>query len=153
MNDAGLRESLKWCVQGAGALDTSVCMSLWNGGDWQTTWNLPYGSTYSTTITSGLNHQFNDVSSVSVLGYAPGGEGVTITNNGSDRPVLELTIDVPDFSCDGDLNDDQVVDGTDISMILGYWGQDDPAYDLDGNGLIDGTDLAIVLGWWGACPR
>ena len=136
-----------------GALDTSVCMSLWNGGDWQTTWNLPYGSTYSTTITSGLNHQFNDVSSVSVLGYAPGGEGVTITNNGSDRPVLELTIDVPDFPCDGDLNDDQVVDGTDISMILGYWGQDDPAYDLDGNGLIDGTDLAIVLGWWGACPR
>ena len=53
----------------------------------------------------------------------------------------------------GDINGDRVIDGSDISMVLGYWGQDDPTYDLDGSGLVDGVDLAIVLGWWGVCPE
>ena len=54
--------------------------------------------------------------------------------------------------CDGDLNDDDVVDGGDLSLVLGYWGGENPAYDLDENGVIDGADLAIVLGAWGSCP-
>jgi hypothetical protein len=136
-----------------GPLTSSVCLSLWNGGDWQTSWSLPYGHDFTKTITSGLTNQFNEISTLSILGYAPSGEGTTITNTGSDRPVLEITIDVPVVPCDGDLNDDGVVDGTDISVILGYWGQSDPAYDLDDNGVIDGSDLAVVLGWWGACPK
>ena len=136
-----------------GPLTSSVCLALWNGGDWQTSWSLPYGHDFTKTITSGLSSQFNEISTLSILGYAPSGEGTTITNSGPDRPVLEITIDVPVVPCDGDLNDDEVVDGTDISVILGYWGQNDPAYDLDGNGVIDGSDLAIVLGWWGACPQ
>ena len=55
--------------------------------------------------------------------------------------------------CDGDLNDDDVVDGGDLSLVLGYWGTGNPTFDLDGSGLIDGADLAIVLGEWGDCPE
>ncbi|MCH2145693.1 MAG: dockerin type I domain-containing protein [Phycisphaerales bacterium] len=137
-----------------GPLNSSVCMSLWNGGDWQTSLNWPYGTDFSLTITSGLNLQFDEASTMSLLGYAGTTSQVTVVNSGNERPVLELTIDVPDAApCDGDINDDQVVNGSDISMILGYWGQSDPAYDVDGSGMIDGADLAIVLGEWGQCPE
>ena len=137
-----------------GPLNSGVCMSLWNGGDWQTSLNWPYGTDFSLTITSGLNLQFDQASTMSLMGYAGTTSQVTVVNSGSERPVLALTIEVPDAApCDGDINDDQVVDGSDISMILGYWGHDDPAYDLDGSGLVDGADLAVILGWWGVCPE
>jgi hypothetical protein len=56
--------------------------------------------------------------------------------------------------CDGDLNNDDVVDGGDVSLVLGYWGTASALHhDLDGNGLVDGADLAVVLGEWGPCPE
>ena len=55
--------------------------------------------------------------------------------------------------CDGDLNDDDIVDGGDISLVLGYWGSANPTYDINEDGIIDGADLAIVLGEWGLCPE
>jgi hypothetical protein len=53
----------------------------------------------------------------------------------------------------GDLNGDGVVDGADLLILLGAWGDcDDPndcPEDLDGNGVVDGADLLILLGNWG----
>ena len=78
---------------------------------------------------------------------------MVVQNSGANAPVLELIVNVPDtLSCDGDINEDGVVNGIDISLILGYWGRDVPEYDMDGSGLIDGADLATILGWWGPCP-
>lgn len=51
-----------------------------------------------------------------------------------------------DFNCDG------VVDGNDLVVLLGGWGQCRAApciADINDDGVIDGTDLAIVLGAWG----
>jgi hypothetical protein len=57
-----------------------------------------------------------------------------------------------DFGCEGgltgDLNDDGLVDGADIAILLGAWGTADPVADLTGDGNVDGADLAIVLGNW-----
>lgn len=51
--------------------------------------------------------------------------------------------------CPGlDLSGNGTVDGADIAMILGGWGEPGVA-DLDGNGVVNGNDLAIVLGAWG----
>jgi len=49
----------------------------------------------------------------------------------------------------GDLNNDGVVNGADLAIVLGSWGPCDgcPA-DFDGNGTVDGADLAVVLGNW-----
>lgn len=51
----------------------------------------------------------------------------------------------------GDLNDDQIVDGADLGLILGAWGtcvdEACPA-DLNGDGEVDGADLGILLGAW-----
>jgi glucose/arabinose dehydrogenase len=53
----------------------------------------------------------------------------------------------PDLNCDG------VVDGLDLLILLGEWGEcadpnDCPA-DLNGDGTVDGLDLLILLGAWG----
>jgi len=54
-------------------------------------------------------------------------------------------------ACPPDFNRDDVVDGTDLVVVLGGWGGSGAA-DLDGSGVVDGSDLAIVLGGWGPCP-
>lgn len=48
-----------------------------------------------------------------------------------------------------DLDGDGLVDGADLSALLGGWGGDVPALDLDGDGLVGGGDLAVLLGAWG----
>ena len=48
----------------------------------------------------------------------------------------------------GDINQDGLVDGQDLSILLGAWGTSDPLADLNGDGDVDGTDLTIILGNW-----
>ncbi len=57
----------------------------------------------------------------------------------------------PQACCPADLDGDGAVGGSDLSMVLGGWGTDDPLADLDGNGIVEGADLAMVLGAWGGC--
>jgi hypothetical protein len=57
---------------------------------------------------------------------------------------------VPDeCECLGDLNGNGIVNGLDLSILLGGWGTDFP--DISGDGIIDGLDLTILLGDWGLC--
>lgn len=74
--------------------------------------------------------------------------------------IVEAAID--DFSltarscdpsaCPGDLNEDSLVDGADLGLLLAAWNTDDSASDLDGNGGVDGADLGLLLAAWGFCP-
>jgi hypothetical protein len=48
----------------------------------------------------------------------------------------------------GDLNNDGMVDGADLGMLLGGWGNPG-ATDLNGDGITDGADLGTLLGNWG----
>jgi len=68
--------------------------------------------------------------------------------------VADLTIEEIDAvdCCPGDANNDGVVDGGDLAIILGNWGASQTG-DLNGDGVVDGSDLALVLGNWGLCPR
>lgn len=47
----------------------------------------------------------------------------------------------------GDLTGDGRVDGADLAMVLGSWGNSGEA-DLDFSGVVDGSDIALVLGAW-----
>ncbi len=62
--------------------------------------------------------------------------------------MLVPNADFVDNSCTGDLNEDDVVDGQDLAVVLAYWG-DRVEGDLDGDGQTSGSDLAIVLSNWG----
>lgn len=59
-----------------------------------------------------------------------------------------------DFFCyhPSDVNCDQVVDGQDLAIILGSWGDSTMGLDLDGDCSVGGGDLAMVLGSWGPIP-
>lgn len=75
------------------------------------------------------------------------GWGARVNN----APVLVVEYD-PGIPCTADFNDDGIVNGGDLSLILGYWGMVSTEYDLDGDGYVTGADLTILLGFWGDCP-
>lgn len=47
-----------------------------------------------------------------------------------------------------DLDDSGTVDGADLGILLGAWGN--AAGDIDGNGTTDGSDLGLLLAAWGS---
>ena len=48
----------------------------------------------------------------------------------------------------GDLNGDGVVNGDDLGILLGAWGQTTGPADLNGDGVVDGNDLGELLANW-----
>lgn len=58
---------------------------------------------------------------------------------------------ISDPCCPEDLDDNGVVDGADLGLLLARWETDDPRADLDEDGRVDSTDLGLLLRAWGAC--
>ena len=48
-----------------------------------------------------------------------------------------------------DLNDDGKVDGADLAILLGAWGNGNIFMDINGDGKVDGEDLAKLQAAWG----
>jgi hypothetical protein len=66
---------------------------------------------------------------------------------GVDSLTLEIGAPNP-----ADLNGDGVVDGADLGLLVGMWGDCGSAFcpaDLNGDGVVDGADLGVLLGAWG----
>ena len=81
------------------------------------------------------------------------------TLGGSTQPYPEPPYQMFSFmfsnassSCPADLNHDQIVDGTDLAILLGAWGSSDRHIKLDDDIVVDATDLSILLANWGGCP-
>jgi hypothetical protein len=58
-------------------------------------------------------------------------------------------------TCPADIDENALVDGVDLAIVLSRWGTlptDYPRADTNGDGTVDGSDLAILLSGWGACP-
>ncbi len=63
------------------------------------------------------------------------------------RVVIEFPPEAPT----PDLNNDGLVNGQDLALVLGFWGVCQSPFcvgDADHDGVVDGNDLAIVLGAW-----
>ena len=67
---------------------------------------------------------------------------------------------IPDV-CEGptcasvDLTHNGIVDGSDLGVLLGFWGprnQVFPQADINGDGVDNGADLGLMLSFWGECP-
>lgn len=89
---------------------------------------------------------------VAVMGETIGGGLYALTQVnapfGGSR-LLQVTALPP--QCGADITGDRTVDGNDLALLLGSWGQNGIA-DLDGNDSVDGGDLTIMLSAWGICP-
>ncbi|MFO0872426.1 MAG: hypothetical protein U0575_00455 [Phycisphaerales bacterium] len=53
--------------------------------------------------------------------------------------------------CIADLNADEMVDGSDMGLLLAAWGASGGIADLDGDGTVGGSDIGLLLAAWGAC--
>jgi alpha-tubulin suppressor-like RCC1 family protein len=55
--------------------------------------------------------------------------------------------------CNGDLNADHVVNGSDLGILLAFWGTVTtfPKADLNGDSQVNGADLGMLLANWGPC--
>ena len=65
------------------------------------------------------------------------------------------TVGNPAPSCIADLNNDGVVNGADLGILLAAWGPCSATPctgDLNNDGVVDGADLGILLSAWGNCP-
>lgn len=56
----------------------------------------------------------------------------------------------PPPPCPADLDDDGMVNGLDLTVLLSGWGSS--TGDVDGDGTTGGLDLTVVLASWGDCP-
>ena len=55
--------------------------------------------------------------------------------------------------CEGDFNDDGVVNGADFGFVLAAWGDCAGCpEDLNGDGVVSGADVGLLLSAWGVCP-
>lgn len=61
---------------------------------------------------------------------------------------------IPEDPCPIDLNDDGMIDGSDLSALLASWGScPGCAADFNDDGVVNGLDLANLVGDWGEpCP-
>tara|TARA_R110002012_G_scaffold158753_4_gene320294 strand:+ start:351 stop:926 length:576 start_codon:yes stop_codon:yes gene_type:complete len=57
---------------------------------------------------------------------------------------LSVFVDTPD----GDINNDGVVNGVDLGLLINEWGTENSQADLDSNGIVDSVDLHILLANW-----
>ena len=92
------------------------------------------------------------VNNISTFGEDYHGEIYICDQSGGE--VFKIVPATGDTDCtpalQGDVNGDCIVNGTDLSIVLGFWGSAGPSGDANGDGTVDGTDLSIVLGFWGS---
>ena len=61
---------------------------------------------------------------------------------------------LPPDLCPWDMNEDGLIDGIDLNIVLGAWGFCPGCRaDIDGDGVVNGLDLALVISHWNeSCP-
>jgi len=79
--------------------------------------------------------------------FAVGGYSVATTGPFN----VEIVVPAPP-ACPADLNQDGVVNGADLGLMLGSWGPcPGCSADLNQDGIVNGADLGLLLGSWGPC--
>lgn len=79
--------------------------------------------------------------------------GTGVQNGGQGLDGLEpaLVVILEGAPCPWDLNGDGMIGSSDLSFLLGDWGNVGGAADFDGGG-VGSSDLSQLLGAWGPCP-
>ena len=104
----------------------------------------------------------NQMTLIGSTGNNGSGGGTGLASNGwlvmrvgdsvsSINTIARIDLGPPAATCPGDYNDDGVIDGADITVLLNAWGSADATVDLNNDGIIDASDIALLLNGWGAC--
>jgi hypothetical protein len=123
-----------------------------NGGaSWVTVENIPHVGPQWVTTSFVVSDYVVPTATVRVRFSTQDLPNNSFTEAGVDNFQVEEFVCV--LPCPADIvNDDNLVDVSDLLALLSAWGTNDPAADVDESGLVDVTDLLIVLSAWGPCP-
>ncbi len=138
-------------------LSSAFLYQVLNSPDQQVNVTWPSATGFSFGIPKEPLQSNSQESFIALVAYKPGSTLTYIDNNPGEAPILEFRFDVEEKDpCPQDIDGNGVVDGGDLSAILGFWGLtvDPPGSgaDLTGDGRVTGGDLAEVLSYWGPCP-
>jgi len=61
-------------------------------------------------------------------------------------------IEIDGEACQGDADFDHDVDEDDLMIMLEAWGDLAGPGDVNNDGVVNVTDLLWILGYWGVCP-
>jgi hypothetical protein len=107
------------------------------------------GSAYYASGNVASRSTVDNVEHLYVRGLAPG--TYMIESKRSASPVGTTAVGIawwmPEMFAAGDLNQDGVVDGLDMTVILSNW-LGTGAGDINADGVVDGLDLTVVLSGW-----
>ena len=142
-NDAGLEHAV--------AMDTRFGTSVWN--DVALNGHAGGSPNAYRTSTGYLTEWSADCNGDGIVDYGQILDGSLEDANGNGVPDC-CDEGVSCDPCPGDVNFDGIVNGADISVLLGFWGLNGKpvAADINKDGSVDGADLAQLLGSWGECP-
>jgi len=105
----------------------------------------PDGFTESATTDAGgaWSHTFSTpLPAGSRSAYAVASTQGGLVSSASSTVTFNVTCAVADYDCSGR------VDIVDFSVLMYYWGTNDPTADTNGDGIIDLTDFSIMMYYW-----
>ena len=84
---------------------------------------------------------------------AGGGDvvSVTVTPSDGDLDGASITKEVTISSSCPDINDDGLVNVTDLLAVIDQWGLTDSPADVTGDGVVNVSDVLLIISNWGPC--
>ena len=144
---------------GANGYDFTPDVIYVNAGD---TVHWDYNGGMAHTVTTGTDCLWDGYFHESLADFHPVVEWVIPMDAPSEIPYMCLPhctngmtamiyVSHPEPSCPADINEDSVVNVTDLLVVIKQWGLSGSA-DITNDGIVDVSDLLEVVGSWGACP-
>lgn len=145
----------RWLGVESSQYDKAVFSVSTDGSTWTTVWQHS-GATINETAWS---YQSYDISAIAdgqpavYLRWTMGTTDSSVVFSGWNIDDVQILGFVDTPTCAADMNGDGAVNGIDMGLMLGRWGEcAGCSEDLDGDGLVNGVDMGVMLGSWGECP-
>ena len=140
----------RYTAECTGQLDVSTCDATFDSRLDLFDASSGCPSSGAASITCG-DDDCGDDASVTTLAIAGQAFYLRVGSPDGSIGTADLQITCTPFAdpCPEDLNNDGVVNGADLGLLLGSWGTG--GEDINGDGVVNGADLGLLLGAWGPC--
>lgn len=137
-----------WIDAGTQILSSSYCQQIRSNPDQQYSEQTYNASTFSWSLDEAVIEEALSGGYLSLVNQiGSSGLGCLMHSLGADGIRIQIEYDLE--TCDGDFNQNGIVDVDDLLALISAYGQSNDQYDLDGNSLIDVNDVLLMLGYFG----
>jgi len=141
--------SFNWwlaCDDFGTAAEDTLLVQVSNGGDWVTAMSFTNGPAGWHEASFTVGDFVAPTASVQVRFSAADAPNNSVTEAAIDDVVVSR-VECVQTGCPEDLNDDGIVNGADIGLLVAAWGT--PDGDVNGDGNTDGADMGLMIAAFG----